>query len=247
MSFLAMVLAKALVSRQLGFASPKTHKRFDPMKIPRRLSLQLLAAVVLSPMNFFPKRSIAQPFKLKPTPQDVEGPYYPTSWRGEVDNDLTTFNGKKYTGGIPMALRGLVMGDSGEILKDARVEIWQIDDVGEYRHPEFGGEKPAQRGFQGYGWMQTNDSGKYAFQTIKPITYGGRPPHVHFKVIAKGYRTLITEMYFVGENTEGSLYQRLFGGFSKERDLLSVVPTIQRVGTVDMLNAVFDIVLVKEA
>ncbi|MBS7807790.1 intradiol ring-cleavage dioxygenase [Variovorax sp. PCZ-1] len=215
------------------------------MKIPRRSSLQVLAAAVFAPLSFLPKLSLAQIVKLKATPQDVEGPYYPTTWNGEVDNDLTTLNGKKYTGGIPMTLRGRVRGDSGEILKDARVEIWQIDDVGEYRHPGFGGEKPAQRGFQGYGWMQTDDGGQYTFQTIKPIGYSGRPPHVHFKVIAPGYITLITEMYFAGENAEGSLYQRLFGGFSRERDLLSISPNRLSLGKAETLDAVFDIVLAR--
>jgi protocatechuate 3,4-dioxygenase, beta subunit len=91
--------------------------------------------------------------------------------------------------------------------------------------------------------MQTSDSGQYSFKTIKPIGYGGRPPHVHFRVIADGYRTLTTEMYFAGDNAEGVLYQRLFGGFSKERDLLTVSPKSTRTGTVDTLDTVFDIVL----
>jgi protocatechuate 3,4-dioxygenase, beta subunit len=213
------------------------------MKISRRTGLQFLAAAPLSASWFLSKLSMAQTVKLKPTPQDTEGPYYPKSWAGDVDNDLTTYNGKKYVGGIPMALAGLVRGNSGEILKDARVEIWQIDAEGEYRHPDFGGEGPATRGFQGYGRMQTSDSGLYSFKTIKPIGYGGRPPHVHFRVLADGYRTLTTEMYFAGDNAEGGLYQRLFGGFSKERDLLTVSPKSTRTGTVDTLDTVFDIVL----
>jgi protocatechuate 3,4-dioxygenase, beta subunit len=190
-----------------------------------------------------PKVAHAQTSKLRPTPQDVEGPYYPKTWSGDVDNDLTTFNGKKYESGVPMALSGLIRSENGSPVKNALVEIWQIDDKGEYRHPDFGGEGPANRGFQGYGHMHTADSGAYEFKTIKPIGYSGRPPHVHFKVIASGHRDLVTEMYFVGENTEGSWYQRLFGGFSKERDRLSVSPTTRSVGSVDTLEAVFDLVL----
>jgi protocatechuate 3,4-dioxygenase, beta subunit len=221
--------------------------KVNTMKISRRTGLQFLAAAPLTAAWFVSALSNAQTGKLKPTPQDTEGPYYPKSWAGDVDNDLTTYGGKKYAGGIAMALSGLVRGSSGELLKDARVEIWQIDAEGEYRHPDFGGEGPATRGFQGYGRMQTNASGLYSFKTIKPIGYGGRPPHVHFKVIADGYRTLTTEMYFAGENAEGGLYQRLFGGFSKERDLLTVSPkstrTRTRTGTVETLETVFDIVL----
>ena len=215
------------------------------MKTSRRTSLNFLAIAPWTASWLFTTLAVAQTNKLKATPQDVEGPYYPKPWSGDVDNDLTTYNGKKYAGGIPMALSGVVRGDSGEILKNARVDIWQIDAEGEYRHPDFGGEAPAMRGFQGYGRMQTNDSGLYQFKTIKPIGYGGRPPHVHFKVVADGYRSLTTEMYFAGDNAEGGLYQRLFGGFSKERDLLTVTPKITRTGAAESLDVVFDIVLAR--
>jgi protocatechuate 3,4-dioxygenase, beta subunit len=213
------------------------------MQIPRRSILKFLVALPAISSWLGPRLASAQVVKLKATPQDVEGPYYPKTWAGEVDNDLTTLNGKQYAGGIPMALSGRVRGDDGSVLKDAMVEIWQIDDVGEYRHPDFGGEGPANRGFQGYGRMRTGDNGQYTFNTIKPIGYSGRPPHVHFKVIAASHRTLTTEMYFAGDNAEGSLYQRLFGGFSKERDLLTVVPKSSRSGALDRMDVVFDVVL----
>jgi protocatechuate 3,4-dioxygenase, beta subunit len=217
------------------------------MNIHRRTSLKFLAVAALAAPWLVAKISMAQVAKLKPTPQDTEGPYYPKSWSGDVDNDLTTFSGKKYTGGIPMALSGRVRGVTGEPLNNARVEIWQIDAEGEYRHPDFGGEGPAARGFQGYGRMQTNDAGQYQFKTVKPIGYGGRPPHVHFKVIAEGHQSLTTEMYFAGDNVERGWYQRVFGGFSNERDLLTVSPTVTRSGTIETLDVVFDIVLERNA
>ena len=220
------------------------------MKFHRRTSLKFLAFAPFC-SSWLTSAPSAQPLaktaRLRPTPQDVEGLHYPKAWRGDVDNDLTTFNGKKYQRGIPMTLSGLIRSENGAILKNARVEIWQIDDAGEYRHPDFGGEGPANRGFQGYGRMQTTDSGRYLFNTIKPIGYSGRPPHVHFKVIADGHQSLITEMYFAGDNAEGSLWQKLFGGVSKERDLLTVSPTINRAGSVETLDVVFDIVLENSA
>ena len=215
------------------------------MKTSRRTSLNFLAIAPWTASWLFTTLAVAQTNKLKATPQDVEGPYYPKSWSGDIDNDLTTYNGKKYAGGIPMALSGVVRGDSGEILKNVRVDIWQIDAEGEYRHPDFGGESPAMRGFQGYGRVQTTSSGLYQFKTVKPIGYGGRPPHVHFKVVADGYRSLTTEMYFAGDNAEGGLYQRLFGGFSKERDLLTATPKITSAGASESLDVVFDIVLAR--
>jgi protocatechuate 3,4-dioxygenase, beta subunit len=217
------------------------------MNSHRRFSLKLLALAPVASAWLASNFAFAQAIKLKATPQDVEGPYYPKSWRGDVDNDLTTFNGKKYGGGIPMVLSGRVRAENGALLSNALVEIWQIDDAGEYRHPDFGGEGPATRGFQGYGRMQTNESGLYFFKTIKPIGYSGRPPHVHFKVMLSGYQDLITEMYFAGENAEGSMWQKYFGGFSKERDLLTVLPKTQRDGATDGIEVAFDIVLARKA
>ncbi len=216
------------------------------MKNARRRTLKWLSLAPFSGAWLASNFSFAQT-RLKATPQDVEGPYYPRAWSGDVDNDLTTFNGKKYERGIAMTLAGRIRSEDGALLNNAWVEIWQIDDAGEYRHPDFGGEGPATRGFQGYGRMQTNDGGQYFFKTIKPIGYSGRPPHIHFKVIASGYQYLVTEMYFAGENAEGSVWQKYFGGFSKERDLLTVSPTITRAGADETLAVVFDIVLAKKA
>jgi protocatechuate 3,4-dioxygenase, beta subunit len=213
------------------------------MNISRRSALKFLVVLPSITPWLMAKRVGAQIAKLKPTPQDVQGPYYPKSWDGEVDNDLTTFKGKSYPNGTRLLISGRVQSVNAQAIKDARVEIWQTDENANYRHPDSDGEGPAQRGFQGYGFATTDAEGRYTFRTIKPMMYGGRPAHVHYKVTALGHRSLITEMYFVGENGEGSLYQRLFGGFSKERDRLSVSPTVRRNGNVERLEAVFDLVL----
>lgn len=177
--------------------------------------------------------------KLKATPQDALGPYYPPRWTGEVDADLLTLGGKNYLQGVPLALTGRVLSVDGGALAGATVEIWQTDATGKYRHPDDDGEGPAQRGFQGFGRTTTQSDGQYRFRTIKPVLYSGRPPHVHFKVVAPGYRELVTQLYFAGENTErGNWF-----GFSKERDRLTVVPVTVNDGNRSGLSARFDLVL----
>jgi protocatechuate 3,4-dioxygenase beta subunit len=167
------------------------------------------------------------------------GPYYPPRWTGEIDADLLTFGGKNYLQGTPLALTGRVLSVDGAALAGATVEIWQTDATGKYRHPGDDGEGPAQRGFQGFGRTTAQSDGLYRFRTIKPVLYSGRPPHVHFKVTAPGYRGLVTQMYFAGDNTE-----RGFNfGFSNERDRLTVTPTASRDGDREGLLARFDLVL----
>ena len=177
--------------------------------------------------------------RLRATPQDALGPFYPPRWSGEIDNDLIVFTGNTFSKGTPLALGGRVLSTTGTALSAAIVEIWQTDDTGKYRHPNDDGEGPAQRGFQGYGRATTDGDGRYRFRTIKPVLYSGRPPHVHFKVVAPGHRDLVTQMYFAGDNSE----RGIAFGFSRERDRLTVTPTPQRDGDRDGLAARFDLVL----
>jgi protocatechuate 3,4-dioxygenase, beta subunit len=186
--------------------------------------------------------AFAQTAPLAPTPRDTEGPFYPTDWRGEIDGDLITVNGKRYEAGSSMLLLGRILDVNGNAINDAKVEIWQVDATGKYRHPNDDGEGPLRRGFQGFGRVASDDKGAYRFRTIKPVSYGGRPPHVHLRVEAKGFRTLTTQMYFTGENEErGGM-----GGFSRERARLTVKPEALRDASAGaQLAANFDIVLAK--
>jgi protocatechuate 3,4-dioxygenase, beta subunit len=184
--------------------------------------------------------------RLVATPQDGEGPFYPTQWDGELDNDLLSFNGKQYANGTPMTLSGRLYSVTGDALVGATVELWQCDEIGEYRHPRSAGNAPAQRGFQGFARLISDDAGNYQFRTLKPVPYNGRPAHVHFRVVAPGHRTLTTQMYFSGENEEGTFLLRLykfFGGFSKQRDLLTATAEKLKVGEREEISTRFDMIL----
>lgn len=203
------------------------------MKLRRRV-ITMLAALPLVPALVS-----ARTTALKPTPQDALGPFYPQKWTGEIDNDLRSFAGKNFLKGTPLALTGRVLSTDGKPLSGAKVEIWQTDDSGKYRHPGDDGEGPAKRGFQGFGRAVADAEGRYAFRTIKPVLYSGRPPHVHFKVVASGHRELVTQMYFTGDNKARGFALE----FSKERDQLTVTPTSLRDSNRDALAAQFDLVL----
>jgi len=48
----------------------------------------------------------------------------------------------------------------------------------------------------------TRAIGSYAFTTLPPGVYPGRPLHIHFKVSAPGHKPLTTQLYLrVGEKT----------------------------------------------
>jgi protocatechuate 3,4-dioxygenase beta subunit len=60
-----------------------------------------------------------------------------------------------------------------------------------------------ESGFQGFGRTLTDAQGNYAFRTIRPVPYSGRPPHIHVKVWsgegAQRKELLTTQMYVRGE------------------------------------------------
>ena len=206
------------------------------MNLRRRILATLSA---LPAASVFPGVLWAQPATLKATPQDALGPYYPPKWSGEIDADLIAFGSSAYANGIPLTISGVVRDTDGKALANARVDIWQTDATGKYRHPGDDGEGPAQRGFQGFGRALTDGDGRYRFRTIKPVLYGSRPPHVHFRVVASGRKELVTQMYFADDNKE----RGMSFGFSKERDRITVTPTAAKDGQRDGLAATFDLVL----
>jgi protocatechuate 3,4-dioxygenase, beta subunit len=213
----------------------------------RKLNQIIISIPVLgAPLFSKAQSSLQSATKRLATPQDGEGPFYPKQWDGELDNDLLNFNGKQYANGTPMTLTGKAYSTDGNTLKGATVEIWQCDEIGEYRHPKSGGEAPAQRGFQGYARVQSSIDGSFTFRTLKPVPYNGRPAHVHFRVIAAGYRDLTTQMYFQGENQEGNLLLKIygfFGGFARERDRLTASLETVRTNDRNEFVATFDLTL----
>ena len=128
------------------------------------------------------------------------GPFYPTAFPREQDNDLTLAPGG--TGramGTVIHLSGRVLDLQGEPLPGAVVQIWQTDHGGRYRHPNARGAELLDPNFQGFGWTLTGGNGEYRFVTVKPAPYPGRTPHIHFVAGFPGGTPLVTQMYFPDE------------------------------------------------
>jgi protocatechuate 3,4-dioxygenase beta subunit len=48
-------------------------------------------------------------------------------------------------------------------------------------------------------------TGEYGFESNFPPGYASRPPHIHIRVSAEGYRTLVTQHYPKKETSKGSM------------------------------------------
>jgi protocatechuate 3,4-dioxygenase beta subunit len=172
------------------------HQRRPHSRQRRRLMLSLAALACAAPHGVYAQAA------LMATPAQAEGPFYPRTLPAERDGDLTRIAGHaERAKGTPLYLSGRVLARDGQPLAGAQIELWQCDALGIYHH--VGESGPLDENFQGYGVVTTDADGRYAFITIRPVAYPGRPPHMHFKVRHSSARPLTTQLYVAGDNTDG--------------------------------------------
>ena len=110
--------------------------------------------------------------RLRPTPSQTEGPFYPVQMPADADGDLLVLAGRPYGKGRAAWLEGTLTDTDGRAVGGAAVEIWQCDPDGHYHHPGDGGR--ADPGFQGFGRVVVGADGSYRFRTLRPAPYSGR-------------------------------------------------------------------------
>jgi protocatechuate 3,4-dioxygenase beta subunit len=178
------------------------------------------------------------------TPRQTEGPFYPDRLPLDTDNDLLIVNDSITPAvGEVTHLGGKVLDARGEPIRNALVEIWQVDGKGVYLHTGDSGRKERDANFQGFGRFLTGSSGEYYFRTLKPVPYPGRTPHIHFKIKKGGKELLTTQCYVKGEprNERDGVFRSIPAGKSRDAVLVAFVPLKgSRIGE---LTARFDVVL----
>ena len=134
------------------------------------------------------------------TPRMTEGPFYPDQLPLDTDNDLLIINDSITPAvGEITHMSGRVLNAKGEPVRNAFVEIWQVDNNAVYLHSGDNTNRDNQdKNFQGYGRFLTDAKGQYYFRTIKPVPYPGRTPHIHVGVSQNGRRILTTQLFIKG-------------------------------------------------
>src|SRR5262249_24710451 len=134
------------------------------------------------------------------TPRQTEGPFYPDHLPLDTDNDLIIVNDSITPAiGEITHLSGRILDAKGSPIRNALVEIWQVDGNGVYLHTA-DTHADRDKNFQGFGRFLTGSTGEYYFRTIKPVKYPGRTPHIHFAVKMKGRDKWTTQCYIKGES-----------------------------------------------
>jgi hydroxyquinol 1,2-dioxygenase len=114
--------------------------------------------------------------------------------------------------GEPCSVSGRVVDLEGNPVAGALIEVWQADEDGFYDVQYADLDQP-----RGRGHLHSGADGRFWFDTVKPEAYpipadgpvgellqaGGRgpmrPAHIHFKIEAEGYQTLITHVFADGD------------------------------------------------
>jgi protocatechuate 3,4-dioxygenase beta subunit len=105
-----------------------------------------------------------------PTRADSLGPFY------EPGAPVRSKVGTGYV------LSGRVLTTGCRAIPRARIEFWLVNPRGQY--------DDAHR-----ATVIARRDGGYRFESNRPIAYGARPPHIHMRVTARGFRTLVTQHY----------------------------------------------------
>ena len=217
--------------------------------ITRRSMLTASAALTGAAMTGVMSAAFAQKANLRPTSEQVMGPFYPMTLPADQDADLTVIAGKSGRAlGQIVYVSGRVTNVRGEPVANAELEIWQANSVGRYSHPGDQGSPPLDPNFEGYAKIRTGADGNYSFKTVKPAAYPAgegwmRPPHIHFDIKGRA-RRLVTQMYFAGEALNEK--DKLFTSASAEgrKSLLARHGTPSGKQERDALVALWDVVLV---
>jgi catechol 1,2-dioxygenase len=111
------------------------------------------------------------PANCKPTQPDMLGPFY------EPGAPVRTSVGSGYV------LSGAVLGaQECKPIPNARIEFWLANPRGDYDDAH-------------QATVFASERGRYRFKSNVPVSYGGRPPHIHVRVRAPGYEELVTQHY----------------------------------------------------
>lgn len=89
--------------------------------------------------------------------------------------------------GMPLTVAGGVYDTRGDLVPEAKVEVWQTDNAGHYDN----------EGYRYRAVLMPGANGKYSFDSVMPGHYPQRVcQHVHYLVTAPGHKPLITQLYF---------------------------------------------------
>lgn len=135
--------------------------------------------------NFTDNRDVSKNCPENFTELQTSGPYYKPGSPNRQSVIEEGISGEKIT------VTGYVYDRNCNPIANAWLDFWQADGNGNYDN----------RGFNLRGHQYTDSNGRYVLETVMPVQYSSRPPHIHLKLRAKERGTVFTsQLYFPGES-----------------------------------------------
>lgn len=144
------------------------------------------------------------------TPSTVFGPFFVENMPiRQFADSIVVENGERSK---TLLLKGQIRNAKGEPIENAYIDVWQTADNGMYS-----GQDPDQQIDNLRGVFLSQKDGSYAIKSILPVSYQipsdgtvgqllnyakrtfWRPAHIHFKIVAEGYQTLVTHLFLEGD------------------------------------------------
>lgn len=179
---------------------PGIQRRADGIDLSRRRHLIALSAAAAG-ASLCTGNALAQAASCMLTENAGEGPFY-------LDADLVRAEVIDGQPGAPLEIAfEVTRARDCAPLAGARVDLWQANAVGLYsgyaRQQGVGGI--AVEAAVGRQWLRgtqmSDGDGRVRFRTIYPSWYGGRTPHLHFKVLLGGDEVVASQAFFPDETS----------------------------------------------
>jgi protocatechuate 3,4-dioxygenase beta subunit len=138
------------------------------------MGMGLLLAISI----FTPGKAQKPSATCEPTPRDYEGPFY----KPNAPLRASVGQGYRLTGTVKSS-------EDCSPIEGARIEFWLAGPNGRYDDDH-------------RATLFSEKMGSYLFESNFPPPYGGRPSHIHLRVSAKGYKTLVTQYYPAAGHTK---------------------------------------------
>ncbi len=155
---------------------------------------------VLADLGPEPKERLISDKALVRTDERSLGPFYRPGapFRGKVS--------RPFAEGIPMVVTGRVWAvDTRRPLPGTLLDIWQVDNA---TRTYSEGAKDAD--YSNRARLVCSETGAYEFETVHPVWYTPNPqnpnfvraPHIHFIATHPGYKRLVSEIFFEGDEKQ---------------------------------------------
>lgn len=118
--------------------------------------------------------------KCEPTGSDGAGPF----GRGAPPRRASIGKGH--------VLTGVVLSVDCRPVSGAQVHLWQANRQGVYTRARS-------------GTVITDRAGRFRFEGPRPVSYEGRPPHIHLRIVARGHEVLLTRYVALPGAKRGSI------------------------------------------